>query len=258
MIFLKLGGSLITDKTGKEIPRPDVLSRLAGEIAEAYIAKPDMKLLLGHGSGSFGHRAAERYGTHKGAKSKQDWLGFSEVGAAANRLHRIVINAMQEAGLAAISFPPSSMLITANGEISSYAVTPILSSLGHGLLPIVYGDVAFDTQRGSSIVSTEQVMAYLADHLSPSRFLLAGKEPGILNRDGDILGTLKPQDLDSLHFHDPDGADVTGGMRTKVHLALSLSTRFPDMEVFIFSAESPGVLRDVLRGGTAGTRILNG
>ena len=63
MLFLKLGGSLITDKHTPRTPRPDVLARLMQEITEARAARPGMRIVLGHGSGSFGHVEAKRYGT---------------------------------------------------------------------------------------------------------------------------------------------------------------------------------------------------
>ncbi|MEL6309142.1 MAG: hypothetical protein AAFQ52_13445 [Chloroflexota bacterium] len=56
--LLKLGGSLITDKTQREILREDVLARLANEIAQALGANPTMQLVIGHGSGSFANRAS--------------------------------------------------------------------------------------------------------------------------------------------------------------------------------------------------------
>jgi isopentenyl phosphate kinase (EC 2.7.4.-) len=62
MFFLKLGGSLITDKTRENAPRLDVIRRLAREISGALATAPP-KLVLGHGSGSFGHAAARKYGT---------------------------------------------------------------------------------------------------------------------------------------------------------------------------------------------------
>ena len=71
MIFLKLGGSLITDKARPETPRLDVLRRLVNEIAEARQAAPTLRLLIGHGSGSFGHAAAARHATHLGASNPE-------------------------------------------------------------------------------------------------------------------------------------------------------------------------------------------
>ena len=69
LIFLKLGGSLLTDKTSEETLRPDVLDRLASEICQALALDRCIPLLLGHGSGSFGHVAAAKHGTRKGVSS---------------------------------------------------------------------------------------------------------------------------------------------------------------------------------------------
>ena len=51
LTFLKLGGSLITDKTHPRTPRPESLARLASEIAAALGEDPALALILGHGSG---------------------------------------------------------------------------------------------------------------------------------------------------------------------------------------------------------------
>ncbi|MEW5988076.1 MAG: uridylate kinase, partial [Chloroflexota bacterium] len=87
-LFLKLGGSLITDKTGVEAVRPDVLARLAGEIQRAWASRPGLRLVIGHGSGSFGHVAAARYGTRRGVYTSEQWRGLAEVAATAARLNR--------------------------------------------------------------------------------------------------------------------------------------------------------------------------
>jgi isopentenyl phosphate kinase len=92
-IFLKLGGSLITDKTRIEHARRPVIRRLAREIKAAREARPDLQLVLGHGSGSFGHVAAKKHGTREGAQGRSGWLGYAEVAAAAacesNRHRRV-------------------------------------------------------------------------------------------------------------------------------------------------------------------------
>ena len=66
IIFLKLGGSLITDKDKAYTPRLDKLTELALEIKTVLDSTPDLLLILGHGSGSFGHTAAKKYGTRDG------------------------------------------------------------------------------------------------------------------------------------------------------------------------------------------------
>ncbi|MFN2221590.1 MAG: hypothetical protein ACK2UH_03495, partial [Candidatus Promineifilaceae bacterium] len=72
VVFLKLGGSLLTDKTAVEALRVDVLRRLAAEIKEAFERHGDLKLVLGHGSGSFGHVAAARFDTRSGVRTTEE------------------------------------------------------------------------------------------------------------------------------------------------------------------------------------------
>ena len=51
------------------------------------------------------------------------------------------------------------------------------------------------------------------------------------------------------------GADVTGGMLSKVTEMLSLTQQIPALEVLIFSGEQPGNLVAALRGENSGTRL---
>ncbi|HNB52006.1 MAG TPA: hypothetical protein PK530_08695, partial [Anaerolineales bacterium] len=104
--FLKLGGSLITDKTKPGTVRADVLARLAGEIADVW-REGDLHLILGHGSGSFGHVPAKKYGTRQGVQTPDQWRGFAEVWREADLLNRHVVDALWQAGLPAIRFAVS-------------------------------------------------------------------------------------------------------------------------------------------------------
>ena len=258
MILLKLGGSLITDKHRPETPRPRVLSRLVMEIAHAKREQPELKLVVGHGSGSFGHTVAARYRTHLGASNVADWLGFVAVWAAAQRLNRLVIDALIEVGFPAIAFPPSTSAIADDGIMVEMAIEPIKRALENSLLPVVYGDVAFDRARGASILSTEKVFAYLAKHLQPDRVLLAGHDPGVYAdypQSDEILPVVTEQDLLQINLEGAAAPDVTGGMMNKVQEAMALARTIPDLEVRIFSGEEPGTLTSALLGGSPGTRI---
>ncbi len=175
LVFVKLGGSVITVKTEPETARLEVIDRLAGEIAAALAARPDLRLVLGHGSGSFGHPAAQRYGTHLGVHSPADWRGFAEVAAAAARLNRLVTDALLAAGVPVWSIQPSASARCRDGELLSLEIGPIEQALAHGLVPLVYGDVALDKVRGGTIISTEQIFAYLARRLHPARLIMVGK-----------------------------------------------------------------------------------
>ncbi len=92
IIFLKLGGSLITDKDKPLTPRIDVIEGFAAEIAEAIQCKGDFHLVIGHGSGSCGHATADQFQTHLGGQGEAYWRGFAEVWRAARELNQIMID----------------------------------------------------------------------------------------------------------------------------------------------------------------------
>ncbi len=258
MIFLKLGGSLITDKNRPETARTEVLDRLAREIADGMRANPRMQLLLGHGSGSFGHHAATRYGTHQGATNHEDWLGFAEVWRVANRLNRLVIDALCGAGLPAMSFPPSASGITAAGELTDLSTEPVERALAAGVLPVVAGDVAFDRRRGSTIVSTERVFGYLAPRLRPTRLLFAGVDAGVFAdfpANTRLYPVLNEAELAHSTVSGSAATDVTGGMADKVRQAMALAHLLPGLEVRIFSGEVPGTVARALAGEPVGTLV---
>ena len=79
LIFLKLGGSLITDKERPRTPRLDTLRDLSTQIAAARARDPNLLLLIGHGSGSFGHVVAKKYATRDGLQP----LNYSIITVAA-------------------------------------------------------------------------------------------------------------------------------------------------------------------------------
>ena len=248
LIFLKLGGSLITDKTGVEATRPEVLNRVAQEIGQAYTARPGLRLLLGHGSGSFGHVAAARHGTRQGVNGLAQWHGFAEVSDVAARLNRLVCAALLEVGLPVITLQPSASAQCVAGQLIKLATRPVQTALEVGLIPLLYGDVAFDQRQGGTIISTEEILAYLAPSLQPDWLLLAGETAGVYDSTGQIIPTITPANFDQLKsaLGGSRGTDVTGGMVSKVAAMLNLVIRQPTLKVRIFSGLSAGELSQIL------------
>lgn len=247
-LFLKLGGSLITDKTGVEAARHDVLSRLAREIAEARLKDPALPIVLGHGSGSFGHVAAAKHGTRQGVETDVEWAGFVRVSDAASRLNRLVVEALLTAGVPAVSLQPSASAICQDGQIVSLAVEPVGQALEAGLVPVVFGDVAFDVIRGGTIVSTEEVLMFLAGDLDPSWFLLAGETAGVLDENGVTVPLINPGNFAEIApaIGGSRGTDVTGGMASKVLSMLDFVKFSPSSRVRVFSGLQNGNLLQAL------------
>ena len=260
LYFLKLGGSLITDKNKPHTPRTRVIARLANEMVEARRLNPDLQLVVGHGSGSFGHTAGDKYHTRQGVHTPAEWLGFSEVWQAARALNQIVVESLYEAGLPVFAFPPSAAVIAQDGQVSRWDIQPLRAALTAGLVPLVNGDVVFDNLLGGTILSTEDLFSFLARQLWPQRILLAGLEKGVwadypVCRN--LIAAITPQSYPELAASVAGSAaiDVTGGMAQKVKSMLALVDQLPGTEALIFSGRQPGQVRQALLGAVPGTLI---
>jgi isopentenyl phosphate kinase len=266
LIFLKLGGSLLTDKTQPQALRRDVLIRLAAEVAAALADRPGLRLLIGHGSGSFGHMAARRHNTRAGVASAEGWRGYAETARAAALLNRLVVDALWEAGVPVLAIQPSASAQCRAGELLALDERPVRVALDKGLAPVVYGDVALDSVRGGTIISTEEIFAWLALRLMPQRVILVGEVAGVLSADpasgvaGELIAEITPDTLPDLAqaLGGSRGVDVTGGMVAKVAAMLALAQTVPALAAIqIISGLVPGLVRAVLAdpGLRAGTRI---
>ncbi len=258
IIFVKLGGSIITDKTQPECADVATIRRLAGELRQALEAAPDVRVIVGHGSGSFGHVYAQRYGIHRGLAPDADWMGFALTSGAALRLNRIVVEELLAADIPALALQPSTTLVAHGGQLHRWETASLAHALTHRLVPVIHGDVAFDEVQGSAIISTEQLLAHLAalPALQPSRIVLVG-ESGVYTADP----RRNPQAeriarIDRRNIADvlagtggSHGVDVTGGMRSKIELMWQLVQAIPSLQVYLIGP-TPGLLYRALLGDT--------
>ncbi len=252
MIFLKLGGSAITDKTRQATAREDVIRRAAREVHAAIAANKakTAKLVIGHGSGSFGHFAAQKSGFGR----QGNWRAYAETGAAAWRLTRIVTDVFLEEHVPIVAMQPSASARCHNGELVELAAGPIRTALAHDLVPLVHGDVAFDETREMTILSTEMIFAYLAAILNPSRIILAGIVDGVFTADplkdssARLIREITPGNFQQIEsqLRGSHGYDVTGGMIAKVRSMVALVQREPSVRVHIISAMRDGLIEQVL------------
>ena len=169
-------------------------SGLARELEE--LDPSEVRLVLGHGSGSFGHVAAARHGIHEGVETPEQLLGVTETQDRAATLNRLVIGALRRSGVPAFSLAPSSFLVSAGGVPAELWIEPLLDALHLGMLPVVHGDVVMDRELGASISSTEAVFLALAERLQARsvivrRSIWLGETDGIYDSRGDTIEELQ-------------------------------------------------------------------
>ena len=252
IILVKLGGSLLTDKATAEAARHDEIHRLAQELATAR-RETGQRVILGHGSGSFGHAAATRFRMSEGFDDPGQRLGASATQDAAARLNRIVVEALLEAGESPFVLAPSSFLLGRLGRPANGKSDAFTLALDRGFLPVTYGDLLLDTELGVSIASTEAVFAFLASrllkkHQPVSHIYWFGDTEGVLDGDGALIPRIHPHDLNLLRpvLGGARGFDVTGGMMHRVETAVRLAEQ--GVTSWIADGTSPGLLAKALRG----------
>ena len=271
LVLLKLGGSVITDKNQPFTARENTIRRLAQEMRQALEDQPHLRLVLGHGSGSFGHVVGQKYRTRQGIVDasehlrQEGWRGFAETAAAAARLNRLVTDLMLEEGVPVVSYQPSASARCRRGELMYFDTHPMKQVLEASLVPLVYGDVAVDAVQAFTIISTEQIFDNIARELQPTRIILAGIVDGVY--DADPLSepeAVRFEEITRDNWAEVEVAlggshaiDVTGGMFSKVRDMHNLVLAQPPLQVHIISGESPGQLRSALSGSDTGigTRI---
>jgi len=255
LVFVKLGGSVITDKTQPYTLREGVLGRLASEVRQSLDAGR-VKILLGHGAGSFPHHSASRFETHRGLIREDSVRGLCEVSRDVFRLNRLVIDALLDAGVNAMPFQPSSADISEGGSIQQWTTAAIEHALSIGVTPVVFGDISMDRKMGVSITSTEDEFYFLAGSFLPKRVVMATRVDGVLDRDGEVIPRIAPGDLAQLKsmLLPAEGEDVTGGMLHKVERLLQMAQT--GCETLIVNALVPERLKGAILGEpVVGTRV---
>ncbi len=261
LVFVKIGGSLITDKSKPFSVREHALKVICGEVKKAQAS--GKQLVVGHGAGSFAHVPAKKYQTHKGILNEESYRGIAEVADVAAQLNRIVIKALLNAGVNAVSISPLSTMVAKNHSLQSICTNSIEEALRLDLLPVVYGDQILDTAVGCTIFSTEMVLGYLALHLKEKGYVIekmihCGQTNGVYDADGKTIDLLTPNTLG--HYQTTiggsGGTDVTGGMEHKVNETLELAKQ--GIPGLIIDGIEHGTLSEAINGKPVlGTRIEN-
>jgi isopentenyl phosphate kinase len=146
-VFIKWGGSLITDKSSPLSAKRETIHLLSTEFAQLIRQNPEKSFILGHGSGSFGHYVASQYQTREGVRSPEQWYGFLEVWKAVRLLNSLVIQELQHLNIPCMAFPPSVTFLAENGKPAKFFNEAMDLALKSGIIPVVFGDVVFDTIR---------------------------------------------------------------------------------------------------------------
>lgn len=226
LILIKLGGSLITDKSRPYTARPAVIRNLAKQIKILW--DDGYRFVIAHGGGSFPHISAAKYKTVEGIKKEEDIYGLAVVQQDALAINRIVNQIFLKEKLPVLSFAPSSFSLAKNGRRWKIFGEPVIWALKIKALPLVFGDVVLDCKKGCAIFSGEVTLNNLISPLKKAGYrikeiIFCGITDGVYDLKGKTIKKINQETFRcwSKNLHRPETVDVTGGMDHKVRESLA-------------------------------------
>ena len=250
---VKLGGSIITDKSKECTPNLELIYNAADDLA-AY----QRPLILLHGGGSYAHPIVRRARLQLGVKARSQLRQISETELHLDELTRIIGVSLLQRGKPFVPIRPMSFITLNRGRIGRTFIKPIVKALNLGLVPLIHGDLAFDERRGCGVVSADRIASVLGERLKVSRVLFCCDVDGVYTENPKTSKNARLIDVVSRQnylkvlgaLEETPSVDATGSMLGKVKEAIRLARHGRTSYIFNLSREH--ALRDALNGVMSG------
>ncbi|MBN2603316.1 MAG: isopentenyl phosphate kinase family protein [Candidatus Thermoplasmatota archaeon] len=257
MIILKIGGSVITNKSQENTFKKQTMDRLSKEIKRS-----GKKIILVHGAGSFGHITAKKYGLQNGFQEAEQIRGFSLTHKAVQKLNSYVIESLYNQDIPAISLPPHSMLRLNNHMLKTFEFEIFNMYLKRGFFPVTFGDVVLDDTLGISICSGDLLVLSLVKYFKPEKAIFVTDEDGLytknpkINSDAELINSITENELENLTTDADSHDDVTEGMKGKIDTIKNISKC--GIDTILLNGNKQGRLYNVLVGEDDTYTIVHG
>ena len=233
--IIKLGGSVLTDKSQEQTIRQEAIKELM-TVINNYKREEGEKIWLFHGGGSMAHFAAQRW------QKSGDMTEFKAAAKGMTQLNSCIQKLLKKE----FSYHPAR----------EFWDLPHSTWLQHQLTPSIFlghGDAV--TVRGKQmIVSTEDQISSLVTCLgdTPKRVLFLTDTAGVLDNKGKTISSLRADKIPKLK--PTKGADVTGSMAGKLNAAFALLS--PTTRITIASGLDAQNLSDWLESTDVAGTVL--
>ncbi|MFA5137995.1 MAG: isopentenyl phosphate kinase [Elusimicrobiota bacterium] len=262
-VFVKLGGSFITDKKAADSLKVQRVVSAARMIRKALDDSPgageELSLVLGHGAGSYGHILAKEYGAVSGVHPKAGWEGFHKIRDSMADMNLRFVRGCHKGGLFPVTVQPSAVALAKKGAVARMDLKNITEFMRLGQIPLIHGDIVPDSEQGFTIASTEALLAALVEHIHFDRIVMVSDTDGVLDAGGGTIERIDRRNIESVgSFLGGSGSpDVTGGMRGKVEGLFSLvsSGKAGEARILRCVEEPERLCRAILGQGGGGTLI---
>ena len=257
LIVLKLGGSLLTDKSTAYKLREDIIKAVAVEIKECIDLGLIKSLVIVHGVGSFGHPPVLKYNLHKGFRNKDQLISMSKTQQIVNKFRKTITTTFLEEGIPINLMHASSMVVGDKMVITDYTFNSLKGFLSLGMVPLIGGDMMYDTSMGFSVCSGDQLAVVLSRVLRANQLLFATDVPGVFDKDpklGEHAQLLKEININEIEqflskTSETAKTDASGNMQGKLRSLISIKDRIREgLKVAILSMNKKDTLKNTLKG----------
>jgi len=257
ILVLKLGGSVLTDKSVSYKLREGVLDAVATEIKECIDLGLIKSLVIVHGVGSFGHPLVLKYNLHQGFIDKGQLISMSKTQQIVNELRKSIAAKFLEKGIPVNLMHASSLLIGDKMVITDPTFESLKGFLSLGMVPLIGGDMMYDNSMGFSVCSGDQIAVVLSRVLNAKHLMFATDVAGVYNQDpksgknAQLLKELNINDLDQFlkKLNESSTGDASGKMRGKLSSLVSITNQIKEgLEIAIFSMNEKDTLKKYLKG----------
>lgn len=245
--IVKLGGALITYKNDYCKPNIGVIEEFSQALYSCW-QEIQGRLILVLGGGSYGNAVPHRYNL---VDSSRGWQAtdLSMMTVKTLELMSLVTGNLRDRGIPAYPFQTSSYLMTRGGEPHDFWIDPIKHALSLGQLPILSGDMVFDSDKRFVIFSSDRIPELFIGSLRIKRVVMLTNVPGVVNyssNESEVIRRVggKDHQLVLKNAGASRQQDVSGGMRNKVNALLRISEM--GVESVICDGRDPSILRSAL------------
>jgi len=257
MNIIKIGGSVITDKTKEETFKQKIMDNLSKQIKES-----NKKTMLVHGAGSFGHILAKKYDLNAGYSRYEQTKGFSLTHEKVQKLNSLVLESLQKYDLPVVSISPHSVVKLNDHKLEKIDYKIFEEYIKKDFIPVTFGDVVLDKKLGFSICSGDLLIMALAQYFKPEKVIFVIDEDGLytknpkINKDAKLIRESNYKEIENLNTTLDKHADVTGGMKGKIEVIKKISKK--GIDTFLVNGNKPDRLYKVLVGGKTNSTLVYG
>jgi isopentenyl phosphate kinase len=264
---IKLGGSLLTEKSTPYKIREGILEAVAHELKECIDLGLIESLVLIHGVGSYGHPPVIEYKLYSGFTDESQLINLSKTQYIVSKFRLMIVDSLIEAGIPVDLMFPSSFVIGKNKEISYYMFKGLEGFLSLGMVPLLGGDIIYDEVMGFSICSGDPLAVVIARELGAKQLIYASDVAGVYEKDPKIdskASLIKDIDVNEIEkivqkMEESNKNDTSGKMKGKLTSIIPAKDLIEKgLEVSILSMMEPNRLKNFLEGKDVPvTRIIS-